>query len=124
MCGLLNEELKKNYGVTELNPIDRGMQDEFLRCGDIPSVGWGDPRLSHIVRFRLLVDRSYPGHSFADVSYCWGRLKNGDPCNVSLPFYQIPNFRKWKTFIISEARSCKVYAKGLRIFENASILYD
>ena len=107
------------YGVRETNPLTPDLKAMFLAEDvDVVSVDWRDERLDKIVRFRLLTDRGFPAY---DVSYVWGVLKDGSPVRVSLPFSQLPK-RTWKSTIIKHAQRDGVYAKGLGIFDNVSIL--
>ena len=108
-----------NYGVKEVNPINKDMQDEFLHSGKCnETVSWDDPRLAKIERLRLLTD---PGFPMYDVSYCWGRLKDGTPVRVSLPFFQLEK-RYWKTEIVKWAKRDGVHAKRLGVFDAISSL--
>lgn len=104
------------YGATEIAPVEKSMQDEFLQ--NIERVSWDDPRLGRIVRFRILTDPGFPAW---DISYVWGRLKDGTPVDVELPFHQMP--KRWKGFLIKEAKEAGVYAKGLGFFEAMSTVY-
>ena len=80
------------------------------------TVHWDDPSLKKIIRLRLLSD---PGHPYWEVSYCWGKLKDGTLVDVTLPFYQIPK-KGFSGFIIKRAAEEKVYAKGLGLFDAIS----
>lgn len=81
-------------------------------------VDWTDADLAQITCLRLLSD---PGYPYWDVSYVHGVLKDGRPCRVSVPFFQLSK-RKWKSEIVEHARRDGVYAKGLGIFDNVSTL--
>ena len=78
---------------------------------------WSDPDLKEITRLRLLGD---VGNPWLDVSYCHGIDKNNNPVGVQLPFNQI-EYRGLNKAIVKHAIRDKVYAKGLKIFDNISI---
>lgn len=80
-------------------------------------VDWSDPTLGKIVRLRLVSDPDFP---FWDFSYCWGALKDGTPCRVRVPFFQLSK-RTLKADIIRDAQRDKVFAKGLGIFDALSL---
>lgn len=82
------------------------------------SFSWNDPRLARVTRLRLLSD---PGFPLWDVSYCHGVLKDGRPCEVELPFSQLPK-RGWKRAIVEHAKRDRVFAHGLGILGNVSTL--
>ena len=83
-------------------------------------VDWTDSRLARITRLRLLSD---PGFPMWDVSYCHGELRDGTPCDVELPFSQLPKGKgRMVGAIIAAAKADKVYAKGLGIFNVISTL--
>ena len=71
-----------------------------------------------IYRLRLLSD---PGFPVWDVSYCWGKLPDGELVNVTLPFDQLPKQRVSRT-IVEYARKDGVYAKGTGILDAISTL--
>lgn len=81
-------------------------------------VDWTDKNLQKIVRTRFITG---PGCPFYDVTYCHGIMKDGRKVNVVLPFYQLKR-TNWKSQIITAAKVCGVYAKGLGLFESISIL--
>ncbi len=84
------------------------------------TVCWTDERLAKITRLRLLSD---PGFPVWDVSYCHGELKDGTPCEVSLPFHQLPKGKGGiNGAIIAHAKQDGVFAKGLGIFDVISTL--
>jgi hypothetical protein len=80
-------------------------------------VTWDDDALESIVRLRLISDPGFPAW---DVSYCWGRLTDGTPVRVSLPFFQLPK-RGTNAAIVAEARRAGVFAKRLGIFDAISL---
>jgi hypothetical protein len=100
------------YGHLESNPINPKMQEEFLSADSL-TVDWTDKKLAKIVRLRLLSDGGFPAW---DVSYCWGKLKDGTPVSVELPFSQLPK-GKVKAAIIRHAKKDRVFAKGLGLFD-------
>ncbi len=108
------------HGVSETNPIDAAghkLREEVFETAII--VEWTDPRLAKIERLRLLSD---PGFPMWDVSYCFGRLKDGTACRVELPFDQLRKSEKINAQIVKYAIRDKVYAKGLGIFGAISTL--
>lgn len=82
-------------------------------------VSWNDARLAKITRLRLLTDPGFPAW---DVSYCHGVLKDGQTCDVDLPFSQLPK-RGMDRAIVAHAKRDSVYAKGLGIFDAMSKLW-
>lgn len=107
------------HGVSETNPLDDAGRKRNEDAADGPMVEWTDPNLAKIERLRLLSD---PGFPMWDVSYCYGRLKDGTACRVDLPFDQLRKDRKINAQIIEYAKKDKVYAKGLGIFGAISTL--
>jgi hypothetical protein len=105
-----------DYGHMESNPICKTLQEEFMQADNVV-VDWNDEDLDKIVRLRLLSD---PGYPVWDVSYCWGRLKDGTPVRVELPFDQLSKGRV-KAEIIAHAKAEGVYAKGLGLFDPDTI---
>ena len=71
----------------------------------------------YVTRLRLLSD---PGFPMWDVSYCHGIIGE-EHVNVSLPFSQLPK-RKAMHAIVEYAREAGVYAKGLGMLDNISML--
>src|SRR5262245_38576752 len=71
-CALRAREVCVMGEPVETNPIT----DEHKRIREAASetVELGDPRLSRVTRLRLVTD---PGFPLWDVSYCYGRLKDG-----------------------------------------------
>jgi len=83
-------------------------------------VDWADKRLAKIIRFRLIGYHPYEYPAW-DLSYCYGELKDGTRCLVSLGGRsRFP--AKWKSYVVNIARQDGVYAKGLGIFEAADNL--
>ena len=77
---------------------------------------WDNPKIKEITRLRLISD---PGFPMWDVSYCMGVLQDGEPCDVILPFDQLPK-RNPKKSIVEFAIADGVYAKKLGILDNIS----
>lgn len=48
-----------------------------------PEVAWTDPNLARVVRLRLI---GHEGDPYYELLYCFGELKDGQPCRVWLPF--------------------------------------
>ena len=108
------------YGCREISPLPEGYHQKVTEQIDYSApVYWTAPGLT-ITRFRLLCDR-LGGVRVMDVSYCHGEI-DGAPVLVHLPFHQLTAPR-WKSEVIEAARADRVYAKALKIFEAASILY-
>ncbi len=113
------------HGVSETNPIDAAghkLREEVFETAII--VEWTDKRLAKIERLRLLSD---PGFPMWDVSYCFGRLKDGTACRVELPFDQLRKKcghtgKSINAQIVEYAQKDGVYAKGLGIFDAISTL--
>lgn len=103
----------------ETNNLAHVMSDalaaEFQRTPH--TVAWDDAALASIVRLRLISDPGFPAW---DVSYCWGRLTDGTPVRVSLPFFQLPK-RNLNGAIVEEAKRAGVFAKRLGIFDAISL---
>lgn len=97
---------------------DHGMSghDYHGQFAKAPLVPWTEPGL-YITRLRLIGD-----HGVLDVSYCHGRLKDGTLVRVELPFDQLP-LRGARRAIVHYAKKDKVYANGLGVFDNLSILH-
>lgn len=103
------------YGYYESNPLPAGHHENYKRA-TTRQVDWSTRGLK-ITRLRLLTD---PGFPMYDVSYCHGMIGE-EYVIVQLPFSQLTK-RKWKSEIIEWAKREGVYAKGLGIFENVSVL--
>lgn len=95
--------------------MSESLAGEFRRSPYL--VAWDDEGLESIVRLRLVSDPGFPAW---DVSYCWGRLTDGTPVRVSLPFFQLPK-RNINAAIIAEARRAGIFAKRLGIFDAISV---
>ena len=109
-------DFRNLYGATETNGAEPGEQQAWLdelTAGGNQTLYWGDPQLAQITRLRLLTD---PGFPMYDVSYCYGRSKDGALVRVDLPFHQLRK-RTWKSDIVAAAKRDRVYAKGLNIFD-------
>jgi hypothetical protein len=114
VCDYNGYMLNNTYGCNETNPLPRGGHDEKI----VGSLSWDSPELASIERLRLLSDPGFPAW---DVSYCYGRNKQGERVSVGLPFSQLPK-RTMRRAIVAHARKAKVYAKGLGIFDAISTL--
>ena len=103
--------MQDNYGAIETNPIT----DEFKRDMELAkeTVDLDDHRLARITRLRLVTD---PGFPFFDLSYCYGRLKDGTPVRVELPQWQFSK-RGLNSELIAMCRKAGVYGKGLGLFD-------
>ncbi len=114
----VSESAAARYGVDESNPIT----DELHAFRDTieGEVVLGDPNLAEIVRLRLLGDISGPMRNTLDVSYCWGRLKDGTPVRVQLPVNQFP-LGGLKGALVGMCRAAGVFGVGLRLFESEVI---
>ena len=95
------------YGVQESNGIDERV--EASRDSLDGAVSLNDKGLEAITRLRLVSD---PGFPLWDVSYCYGRMKDGRNVRVHLPVTQFSK-RRLKGELIEMARREGVYAKGL-----------
>lgn len=97
---------------------DHGLNgsDYHAQYAGAPLVPWTTPGL-YITRLRLIGD-----HGHLDVSYCHGRLSDGTLVNVELPFDCLP-LRGCRREIVRHAQRDRVYANGLGIFDNLSILH-
>jgi hypothetical protein len=92
--------------------------DRLTTYREAATVDWTDPDLHRVVRLKLVTD---PGLPFADVSYCYGDLTNGQPVRVRLPFHQLPR-RGMSKAIVTHAMEAGVHAKRLGILD--AVTYD
>src|SRR5262245_53675479 len=107
------------YGVNETG----GLTDPSAYHRDVTArikrtVDWSDPDLRRVTRLRLLSDPGFPAW---DVSYCHGELRDGTPCDVSLPFSQLSKGRVSRE-IVAHAIACGVHAKRLGVLDAISTL--
>ena len=105
--------------ASETNSLtDTNRYAEYQDTNHAGTLDWADPRLAKITRLRLLSDA---GFAAWDVSYCHGITTDDRPCDVELPFHQLPRGRGGvlNRAIIAHAQASGVYAKGLGIFDNA-----
>jgi len=74
-------------------------------------VKWTDKRLDKItfIDLQLILDAW-------QVTQCEGKLKDGTPVTVSVPFTRLPRYG-FRRMIIKYAKEDGVYAKGLGIFD-------
>lgn len=103
--------VRDSYGVLESNGITPELRSEMDKAER--TVGLSDPALARIFRLRLVSD---PGFPFWDLSYCFGRLKDGTVVRVQLPEYQFPK-RELNAALIRMCREAGVYGKALGIFD-------
>jgi hypothetical protein len=102
---------RDSYGVLQSNEITPELRSEMASAEG--TVALADPRLARIFRLRLVSD---PGFPFWDLSYCFGRLKDGTVVRVQLPEYQFPK-RELTASLLRMCREAGVYGKGLGIFD-------
>jgi hypothetical protein len=91
--------------VRETNPLPSDYQ-HVPRSRYVP---WDHPELT-ITRLRLVSD---PGFPLWDVSYCHGRMDDGEEVRVQLPFDQLPKRGLFKV-LYGEARKTGRYIRGLQ----------
>lgn len=104
------------YGTSEKNGLaDAAAYHDAQRKDHAGRIDWNDARLAKITRLRLLSD---PGFPMWDVSYCHGITVDGRPCDVNLPFSQLPKRNMWKE-IYSYGTEDGVYVK--RILDASAI---
>ena len=102
-------------GPTETNPIDdrvKGIRERIVGDVDLKH-----RKLARIVRLRLVSD---PGFPMWDVSYCYGRLENGDYVRVHLPEQQFSR-RYLKRDLVDMCKRAGVYGKKLGILDDGVI---
>ena len=104
-----------SYPLINVNPLTINGGDFHAQYSGVPYVDWTVKGL-YITRLRLIGDGGV-----LDVSYCYGQL-DGKPVRVNLPFDQLP-LRGHKRAIVEFAKRDKVYAQGLGVFDNISILH-
>lgn len=114
MNGLLNEELKRNYGVTEINPLSEGYHDEELQY-----ISYHSLKNKKVIneRLRLVTDSGYP---YYDLSYWHVRIDGKRYEVVGSPLAQIPK-RTAKTYIYNCLKKDGIFVKD--IFGSISTLY-
>lgn len=82
-----------------------------------------DRRLAKIVRLRLLLpswEERMSGYNNADVSYCWGELKDGTHVYVNVTL-RIDIRKGVKAGIVAMAKQEGIYAKGLGLLDDSVI---
>jgi len=99
--------------MNEINGLLDGKAYHNARRNVRLYVPWNHPDLARITRLRFLSDMGYP---YWDISYCHGVMKNGEMCDVQLPFNQVRK-NAVNTDILVWAKRDGVYAKGLGIYE-------
>jgi hypothetical protein len=104
--------------ISTNNLSDYGVSgsDYHGQYASAPLVDWTEKGL-YITRLRLIGDGG-----ILDVSYCHGRLADGTLVKVQVPFDRLP-LRGHKRVIVEWAKREKVFAQGLGIFDNISILH-
>lgn len=111
------------WGTDEGRPVEYGnIGDSPIQHRDVDhevTVTWWDPELVSITRLRLLTDRDCP---VWDVSYCYGRLRDGRDVRVSLPFQQLPKGRSINTRLYEQCVRAGVNGKRLGIYGAVSLL--
>jgi len=114
---LLNEELKREYGVIEYNKIPKGYHDierDFICWDEIEKTDKVKAE-----RIRFVTDRGFP---MLDLSYCHLFI-NGKRYNVTgCPFTQISK-KNWKSDLIRILKEEGIYIKDLFNPEIISILF-
>jgi len=81
------------------------------------NVPWNHPELDSIQSMRF---EQSPSNKLIDVVSCEGRMKNGMPVKVELPFRQLPK-SDWHGAMLDYGRRDNVSLKGLGIFNGAVI---
>ena len=110
-----------NYETSYPNETNPVCDTDKLTWEEIhgEQVYWNDKRLVEITRLRLVADgRNDPW----GLSYCYGRLADGTRCVVQVPFMQLGR-RTYKGELIALAKADGVYLKGLKVFDNISLLW-
>lgn len=95
----------------ETNPITN--EHRKIRDNITEEVDLTDPRLVRITRLRLLTD---PGFPMWDLSYCYGKLKDGSDVRVSLPQWQFSR-KNLNGDLIAMLREAGVNGKRLGLWE-------
>jgi hypothetical protein len=105
--GLLNESLKRNYGVIEINPVTPGYHEE-----EYEDITWEELKGKKGVKADRLRFVSDPGFPFWDCSYFFVRI-DGVKYRVSgHPFEQLPK-RGLKTKIYNTLKEDNVFIDGI-----------
>lgn len=102
------------YGFVETN----GMNDDVAALRDRVhasnlEVELDDPRLARITRLRLVSDPGFPAW---DLSYAYGRLKDGTDVRVHMPVHQFSK-RELNRDLIAMCKDAGVFGKALGIFD-------
>lgn len=105
--------LTMTYGVNETNPL---WVSEVTHETVQDTVQLNDPRLTKIVRLRLLTEAYYP---FYDISYCYGMLNDGTHVRVNLDEHRISR-RNAKGDLIAMAKRAGRFAKGLGLLDSSN----
>lgn len=122
MLDKIDEQISRNmrYGVDETNPV--GDIYHYLDQLTDERVALSNPRLVRIERLRL-IGWSYEYRAW-DVSYCYGRLANGDLVRVDLGDYRLVCNRKqgYHGELIRLCKQAGRFGKALGIFDAVSTL--
>lgn len=79
-----------------------------------PEVNWTDRDLAKVVRIRLV---ARDGEPMYELLYCFGRLKDGTPCRVILPFECLAMPRKgMREYLARVAREAGLVRNNLEVF--------
>jgi len=109
----------ETFYPNETNPLNAS---EKLTWDEVHSehIYWDDPRLAKVTRLRLVTDgRMDPTWG---LSYCWGELKDGTRCVVSVPFMVLPKTDMMGA-LIKLANKDGVNLKKLGVFDAISKLW-
>lgn len=118
----VDDQITRNayYGVDEVNPV--GDIHHYLDQLTGETVMLADPRLVEIERLRLIGwSREYTAW---DISYCYGRLRNGDLVRVNLGVSRIvcAGGEAYKRELVKLCRGAGKFGKALGIFDAVSTL--
>lgn len=117
----IDTQISRNmrYGVDETNPV--GDIRYYLDQLTGETVSLSDARLVKIERLRLIGwSREYP---VWDVSYCYGRLNDGNLVRVDLGEYRLRCSRNgYNRALVELCKRAGKYGKSLGIFDAVSTL--
>lgn len=123
---MINEKLKRDYGVTEVNPLPSSNYHDHER---IEYIQWGELKQyakdGHTItceRVRFVTDLYCP---FWELSYCHMRISGKEHKGIryriaDTPFYQVPK-RGMKKKLYDILKKEGIFIKGF--FDNLSLLY-
>lgn len=113
--GIINEELLKNYGTLEVNPVPEGYHEQERDWMDWKDLKPGDH--IELERMRLVTD---PGYPFYDVSYV-DMIVNGQKYHIeNFPLSRLSR-REYKKELYKLAKDKGIFIKDL--FRSISILF-